>query len=244
MTLNQKDKLKKRFKIFSAVFKLLLLLTIIIGVPAYIFFFDHEVIDRFSSIEDIEAFFNEYKTQSVLIYLGLQILQIIICVIPGQGLQFVAGYMYGFWLGYLYSLIGACIGSIITYYIARILGHDAMVLFFGEERVNKNLETMNSKKAVILVFIIFLIPGVPKDLMNYIAGISEMKLKPFLVVSLIGRSPAMMGSLLVGRQVEVGNYTAAIIIAVIAVILFLLGIILRKKITVYMDKAYDKLMKL
>jgi uncharacterized membrane protein YdjX (TVP38/TMEM64 family) len=80
--------------------------------------------------------------------------------------------------------------------------------------------------------------------MNYIAGISEMKLKPFLVVSLIGRSPAMMGSLLVGRQVEVGNYTAAIIIAVIAVILFLFGIIFRKKITVYMDKAYDKLMKL
>jgi len=244
MTLNHKEKLRKRFKIFSAIFKLLILLTILIGIPAYIFFFDHEIIDKFSNLEDIEAFFNEYKTQSVFIYLGLQILQIIICVIPGQGLQFVAGYMYGFWFGYLYSVIGAFIGSVITYYIARILGHDAMVLFFGEERVNKNLETMNSKKAVILVFIIFLIPGVPKDLMNYIAGISEMKLKPFLIVSLIGRSPAMMGSLLVGKQVEVGNYTAAIIIAVIAVVLFLLGIIFRKKITVYMDKAYDKLMKL
>ena len=63
-----------------------------------------------------------------------------------------------------------------------------MHLIFGEEKIKSMLETLNSKKAVVLVFLIFLIPGVPKDLCNYVAGLSEMKLKPFLIVSLIGRS--------------------------------------------------------
>ena len=195
-------------------------------------------------MENVEAFFNDYKAQSVFIYIGTQILQIVICIIPGQWLQFAAGYMYGFWLGYLYSLIGAFLGSVLTYYIAKILGHDAMHLIFGEEKIKKMLRTLNSKKAVVLVFIIFLIPGVPKDLCNYVAGLSEMKLKPFLIVSLIGRTPGMMGSLLIGRQIQIGGYMSAAIIAGVAVVLFILGIIFRKQLTVLLDKGYDKLMRM
>lgn len=243
-TKNEKDKLKKRFKIFSSIFKFALLLTILIGIPLYIYFFQHDIIEQFSSLEDVNAFFKEYRTQSIFIYIAVQILQIVICIIPGQWLQFAAGYMYGFWLGYLWSLVGAFIGTVITYYLAKILGHDIMHLIFSEEKIRNMLKTLNSKKAVILVFLIYLIPGVPKDLCSYVAGLSEMKLKPFLVISLIGRSPGMMGSLLIGRQVEVGGYTSAIIIAVIALILCLLGVLFRKQITSVMDKAYDKLMRM
>ena len=132
--------------------------------------------------------------------------------------------MWGFWLGYLYSLIGALIGSVLTYYIARILGHDAMHLIFGEEKIKKWLVHLNSKKAVIIVFFIFLIPGVPKDLCNYVAGLSEIKLKPFLIESLIGRSPGMMGSLLI--------------------VLCVLCVIFRKRFTGLLNKGYDKLMKM
>lgn len=243
-TKNEKDKLKKRFKIFSSIFKFALLLVILIGIPLYIYFFQHDIIEQFSSLEDVNAFFKEYRTQSIFIYIAVQILQIVICIIPGQWLQFAAGYMYGFWLGYLWSLVGAFIGTVITYYLAKILGHDIMHLIFSEEKIRNMLKTLNSKKAVILVFLIYLIPGVPKDLCSYVAGLSEMKLKPFLVISLIGRSPGMMGSLLIGRQVEVGGYTSAIVIAVIALILCLLGVLFRKQITSAMDKAYDKLMRM
>lgn len=243
LTRTKKDKLRKRFKLFSAIFKMLLLLFILIGLPLYIYFFQYDLIQQFSTMEAVEAFFEEYKAQSIFVYIGVQILQIIICIIPGQWLQFAAGYMYGFWLGYLWSFVGALLGTVITYYLARILGHDAMHLFFGETKVNDLLKKFNSKKAVIIVFIFYLIPGVPKDLCSYVAGISEMKLKAFLIVSLIGRSPGMMGSLLIGQQVEVGGYTTAIIIGVLAVILFLLGVIFRKQITGYMDRLYDKLMR-
>lgn len=240
----KKQKLRKKIKLLSAILKLILLLVILIAIPAYIYFFQYDLIEQFSNMENVNALFKEYKAESVAVYLAAQILQIIICIIPGQWLQFAAGYMYGFWIGYLLSLVGAAIGTVLTYYIARLLGHDAMHLIFGEERIHQQLETLNSKKAVVLVFLIFLIPGVPKDLCNYVAGLSEMKLKPFLLVSLIGRSPGMMGSLLIGLSIESGRYIGAGVIAAAAIILFVLGLIFRKRITVFLDRAYDKLMKM
>lgn len=241
MNRHRKEKIHKRIKVFTTILKLTLLLFILVGLPLYIYFYQPHMIERMSSIENVNAFFQQYKAQSVFVYIGAQIMQIVICVIPGQWLQFAAGYMYGFWLGFLYSLIGAAIGSVVTYYLAKLLGHDAMHLIFGEDKLNTFIHKLNSKKAIVVVFLIFLIPGVPKDLCNYAAGLSEMKLKPFLIVSLVGRSPGMMGSLLIGRQIEAGDYTGAIVIAVIAVALFITGILLRKRLTKWLDKAYDKL---
>ncbi|MCC2865279.1 VTT domain-containing protein [Ihubacter massiliensis] len=243
MNKQKKEQLRRKIKVFTTILKLALLLFILVGLPLYIYFYQPEVIERMSSLESVNAFFKQYKTQSILVYIGAQVAQIVVCIIPGQWLQFAAGYMYGFWLGFLFSLIGAAIGSVITYYLAKLLGRDAMHLIFGEQKINQFIHKLNSKKAVVIVFLIFLIPGVPKDLCNYAAGISEMKLKPFLIVSLIGRSPGMMGSLLIGRQIEAGDYTGAIVIAVIAVILFIIGIVMRKKLTIWLDKAYDKLYK-
>ena len=244
MDSKRKAELRKKIKIFSAVFKMLLFLAIIVGIPLYLYFFQKDLIHDFSSMQNVRALFARYKAQSVLFYILAQVLQIVICIIPGQWLQFTAGYMWGFWLGYLYSLIGALIGSVLTYYIARFLGHDAMHLIFGEEKINKWLEHMNSKKAVIIVFFIFLIPGIPKDLCNYVAGLSEIKMKPFLIVSLIGRSPGMMGSLLIGRQIGSGGYVSAAVIAAAAVILCVLCVIFRKQVTRVLDKGYNKLMKI
>ena len=119
-----------------------------------------------------------------------------------------------------------------------------MHLIFGEEKIKKWLVHLNSKKAVIIVFFIFLIPGVPKDLCNYVAGLSEIKLKPFLIVSLIGRSPGMMGSLLIGRQIGTGGYVSAGSIAGVAVVLCVLCVIFRKRFTGLLNKGYDKLMKM
>ena len=243
MDKHRKDKIHKRIKVISTILKFALLLLIIIGLPLYIYFFEPQLIDSMSSMENVNALFEHYHAESILVYIGAQILQIIICVIPGQWLQFAAGYMYGFWLGFLYSIIGAAIGSVVTYYLAKLLGRDAMHPIFGEARINEFIHKLNSKKAIVIVFLIFLIPGVPKDLCNYAAGISEMKLKPFLIVSLVGRSPGMMGSLLIGRQIEAGNYTGAIVVAAVAVVLCVVGIIMRKRLTGWMDKAYDRLYK-
>ncbi|MCI7146121.1 MAG: VTT domain-containing protein [Clostridiales bacterium] len=242
--MTDKEIKRARFKKISAIAKLVLLIVILVGIPLYIFFFHHDLIDRFSDIREIERGLAEYKTESIFIYIGAQLLQIIICIIPGQELQFAAGYMYGFWLGYAFSLIGAALGTIVTYYLARLLGHDAMHMIFGEEKMNSVVEQIRGKKGIIIIFLIYLIPGVPKDLCNYAAGLSEIRLDRFLIVSLIGRSPGMMGSLLIGNQLVNGQYTSAIVIGIVAVVLCVLGLIFRKKVMELFDRFYEKLMKL
>ena len=241
MKIDTKDKVRKRVKIASTIFKFALLLIIIVGIPLYIYFCHHEVIDQVSSIENVQALLDEYKGYSILVYILAQIVQIIICIIPGQWLQFAAGYAFGFWLGLLFSLIGATIGAFVSYYLAKLLGQGILYLLFDEDQMNHFIEKLNSKKAIVAVFVIYLIPGLPKDACSYAAGISNMKLKAFLIVSLIGRTPSMAGSLLIGNQVGIGSYTAAIIIGVAAVILCVVGVIFRNKITDLLDKVYDKL---
>jgi len=243
MKIEKKEKLKIRIKKVSAILKLAILLFILVGIPVYIYFFNHDLITKMSSLENIKELFSQYKTQSIFIYIIIQILQIIICVIPGQWLQIAAGMMYGFWVGYLFSFIGAAIGTIVTYYLAKLLGRDALHLIFGETKINDFVVKLNSKKAIIIVFLIFLIPGVPKDLCSYAAGISEIKLKPFIIVSLIGRTPGMMGSIMVGKQLGIGSWTGAIIVAIVFIILFGLGVIYRKSLMNWFDKMYEKMMK-
>jgi uncharacterized membrane protein YdjX (TVP38/TMEM64 family) len=233
--------LQKRVKFISVVVKFTLLLVILIGVPLYIWFFHQDLLKQFSDIDDVKTFFLQYKTTGIFIYIGLQMLQIIISMIPGQALQFAAGLLYGFWAGFLLSLIGAVAGTLVTYYLARFLGRDAMHVLFGKRHIEDYLQKINSKRGYMLVFLIYLIPGVPKDLCSYAAGLSNMKLKAFLILSTVGRSPGMMGSLLIGKEIGQGNYVTVIIIASVAVILFIVGIFYHSKLSNVLDRIYERL---
>ena len=229
----------KSQKILAYV-KLVFLFVLVVGLPAYIWFFQHQLIDSVSSVTKVQNLLNSNRMLSVPIYIGAQILQIGICIIPGQCLQMGAGLAWGFWLGCLYSIIGAAIGSFLTYYVAKWLGKDAMYFIFGQEKMDHYVERLRSRKAIIIVFFIFLIPGVPKDLCNYAAGVSEMKLKPFLAASLLGRTPGMMGSLLIGKNIAASSYISAIVIAVIALVLFALGVIFHKNIFAFIERKTVK----
>lgn len=171
----------------------------------------------------------------------MQVLQIIISIIPGQAFQFAAGYLFGFPLGLLYSLIGAVLGTTISYYIAKFLGKDAMHIFFGEEKISVLLNRLNSKKAYTVVFLIYLIPGLPKDLLSYVAGVSDMNYKLFLAFSLLGRTLGMSGSLLIGAFYFKKHYIAMGCIGVLAVVTFIICIIKREKINSFLDRFYDKI---
>lgn len=238
-----RDNLRKKIKIANIILKFALLLIIIIGIPMYIYFYHYELIEQMSSLKNVKEIFNEYKGYSILVYVLAQIIQIVICIIPGQWLQFAAGYTFGFWMGLLLSWIGAAIGSVISYYLAKLLGQGILYLIFEEEQMESFIEKLNSKKAIVTTFVIYLIPGLPKDACSYAAGISNMKLKAFLLVSLIGRTPGMVGSLLIGKQVEVGDYTIAIVIGALAVILCILGAFFHNRITESLNSFYDRLYK-
>jgi len=238
--LNKEEKRKR----IMAILKLSLLALILIGIPVYIFFFHHDLIDSFSNMKELIRDIKGYRKESILIYMVAQALQVIICIIPGQALQFAGGYLYGILLGLLLSLIGIAVGSCIAYFFARMLGRDAVHLFFGERKVTEMIDLMNSPKGLIVTFIIFLIPGIPKDLCSYAAGLSNIKIKPYLIVSMIARIPGMLGCLIIGSRVGAGGYTSAAVVAAIAVVLLILGIVFRQKIIDFTYKITDKLLNM
>lgn len=227
-------------KVFPII-KLFILLMIIIAVPANIALNHHDVIEHFESFDDMIALLERYQWQSILVYIAIQTIQVVVSVIPGQAFQFAAGYLYTFFPGLLFSWIGAALGTTITFYLTKILGSDAIHLFIGQEKTAYYLERLNSKRAYTIVFLLYLIPGLPKDIISYAAGISEMKFKPFLILSMIGRTPGMAGSLLIGALYFKEHYVLMGTVAVLAVIAFILCVIYRNKIHGYLDRFYEKI---
>ena len=186
-------------KKISAIIKLSVLALIIIGVPAFLYMNCRDTLFDPEWLRNLPQMLQQYKEEASFILAGMQVLQVIICIVPGQPIQFAASYMYGIARGYLISIIGAFIGATVAFYISKLLGRDAVGELFGEERIEDYRRKLNSGRGLMAVLLIYLIPGVPKDLTAYAAGVSDMRIRPFLIVSTIGRSPAMLGSLLFGH---------------------------------------------
>ena len=128
------------------------------------------------------------------------------------------------------------IGTVISFYLAKLLGSEAMHLFFGEEKVKEYQRRLNSGRGLLLACLIYLIPGVPKDLVSYAAGISEMRFRPFLLAATVGRSPGMLGSVRIGHFFGRQNYRAMIILSVFVAVLLLICFIRRESLIAFLDK--------
>ena len=228
-------------KVAIAILKLIFLILIVILIPLYLYFYQQDFLMRFRDFNDIVSFLERYKLQSIPIYIILQIAQIVISVLPGQFFQLAAGYLYTFWPALLFSCIGAFLGTTITFWLAKVLGSDFVHIFFEKDKTEDYVKRLNSKKAYTIVFLLYAIPGIPKDVVSYAAGLSEMKYKPFIILSTIGRIPGMMGSIIIGSMWHKEEYVGMIILAIIAVVAFCTCIIYRKKLHELIDKAYDKL---
>ena len=223
-----------------AILKLILLVIIVAGIPAFLYLRYGSGLFSKDTAYSVLEYLRHNSRIAFLLIIGLQIIQVVVCILPGQPIQFAASYMFGVGAGYLLSVTGAVIGTMISFYLAKLLGSEAMHLFFGEEKVKEYQRRLNSGKGLLLAFLIYLIPGVPKDLVSYVAGISEMRFRPFLLAATVGRSPAMLGSLLVGHFFGKQNYTAMIIFTAVIVLLLLLCFLKRKELIAFLDKIEMK----
>ena len=233
--------MRRRSKKSLAILKFTLLIMFILGIPVYMYFFHHDFITGFKSVDDVTVFLAKYEAASSFIYIGLQIAQVIISIIPAQFFNLASGYIFGFMYGYLLSIAGVTAGTAVTFFLARVLGKDAIYLLFGEKKITKYITDLNSRRALFIIFVIYLIPGLPKDLMGYAVGLSRIKFLPFLALSLIGRTPAMMTTIMAGSMLDKGNYTGVIALSVIAAVICISVFIFRKRILAGIDKGFKKI---
>jgi uncharacterized membrane protein YdjX (TVP38/TMEM64 family) len=116
-----------------------------------------------------------------------------------------------------------------------------MRLIFGEERIGQFVDKLNSKKAYILLFIIFLIPGIPQDLFAYAAGISQMNALAFFLISIVARTPALMASVMFGGMMRSGSYVGMIILGVVIIICCILGLKFHTRLADVANRFYDRM---
>ncbi len=232
----KRTNMSRKKKILSII-EFIILVGIVVGIPLLIYQTNPEIIANFKSVEKFDAWISEYNSIGLIIYIICQVTQIILCFFPGQIIQIAGGYMFGFFKTLLVSVIGALIGTLITFYLAKVLGKNAIRLFCGEEKFEKYVRMMHTKRARVIIFLVYLIPGLPKDMMAYAAGVSDINVTEFTILSLIGRIPAMTVSILFGVCLYSSDYMSAILIAIAMLIIFLICIIKRKSIAEFIDKA-------
>ncbi|MCD6120263.1 MAG: TVP38/TMEM64 family protein, partial [Spirochaetales bacterium] len=154
--------------------------------------------------------------------------------------QIAGGYLFGIWDGILLSITGIAAGSIISFYLARILGVPFIHSIFKPEKVKKTEEVIVSSRSKLAFFLLFLIPGIPKDILCYIAGLSPMKIYTFLIISTAGRLPGIIGSVLMGDAAAGKRWLFAGIIFTVAVVLFFIGFIYRERLEQWISSLSHK----
>ena len=166
----------------------------------------------------------------VLILLGMQLLQIIVAFIPGEVVQIAAGMMYGPLWGSVVILVGCVLSSMVVYELVHKLGAPFVRSMVGEKQLLKFRQFELSGKFGVTVFILFLIPGFPKDVLTYIVALSDMNLRTFLLLSTIGRTPGAIISTYAAAGLADGNIVTSVIIFVVAALIAIIVLLLRNRI--------------
>lgn len=169
-----------------------------------------------------------------LLFLLLQMLQIIIAFIPGEPFQVAAGVLYGPIGGVLTCLLGSFLASALIFYAVRRLGEKVVIRLFGRNKLEEFSFFKNTQRVETVVLVLFLLPGIPKDLLTYLAGLSPITPAKFLAISTLARIPALTASTLLGASVSRGNLLLTGIIAAAALLAGLAGVIYRKRIMAFL----------
>jgi uncharacterized membrane protein YdjX (TVP38/TMEM64 family) len=179
------------------------------------------LLGRLSNYQELVESMRESGPRGPLICIGIQFLQVVFFMVPGEITQIAAGYVFGAWLGLLYSIIGIMLGSAFDFGFARAVGRPVVQKLLGErtlERVDHALATSRGQSAL---FLLFLLPGMPKDAMSYGAGLMKIGLGEFIAISGLARLPALLFSTMIGDQLYARDYTAVAIIVVVGALVTL-----------------------
>ncbi|WP_068785710.1 TVP38/TMEM64 family protein [Paenibacillus phocaensis] len=216
----------------KTVVTLLLALTLILCIGLLIYY-SSALIEIMSSMDNFSAYIRSTGHWGPVMFILFQILQIVVAPIPGEVVQIAGGYIYGVTLGSLYTTIGLILGSAMAFYFTRFIGRDSISKILQKKKYKWMAFIHDEKKFSVFLFLFFVIPGLPKDLLVFVAALTSMSSFRFFLILIVGRLPWIIASAAVGSTIQMQQYSIAIIISVIAVIGFVLGYIYKDKIMKY-----------
>src|SRR5438132_4224180 len=193
----------------------------------------------YSSSDKLSRFLESLGPYSPAVFVLFQVLQVIAAPIPGELTGVAGGYVYGQSLGLLLSTIGLTLGSWVAFELASILGRPFVERFVSKEVLHK-FDFLTTNTGATICFLLFLIPGFPKDYLCYLLGLSRMRLSTFLIVSIIGRIPGTYLLTVQGAKFRSHEYYEVVAFAVVSGTILLVAYLYRNKIYEWIKHRHEK----
>ena len=205
----------------SNIFKfvgLLAFIALMVVVVVLLWPFIHEIFEP-GGVENVTQQVRDAGPAGFLILLGIQFIQVVVAFIPGEVVQIAAGLIYGPWVGALIILLGCVLSSSVVFLLVHRLGAPFVQAMVPEKYMDKMKAFEESPKLNTIVFVLFLVPGLPKDVFTYLVPLTHMKMHTFVVLSNLARIPGIVISTYAASGLVKGDYAqSAIMFGVLAVV--------------------------
>lgn len=192
------------------------LLVWLVGVPLV----------RFASQpEHFRTWVNSHGFGGRLAYMGMVILQVVVALIPGEPFEIAAGYAFGAVEGTLLCLAASALGSVCVFLLVRRFGHRLAEVFFSKEKLRSIRFLQTTRRRDLLFLIIFMLPGTPKDLLCYFAGLTTIRFPVWLLICSLGRLPSIVTSTIGGDALGTKNYWGAVLVFLVTLAISAAGLL-------------------
>lgn len=223
------EKTKKRIKIAALVVFLVVTVGLtVLCLPMIPMLASEEGRARLEAL--VSGIVEENLFLGICAFLLLQVLQVVVALIPGGLIQILGGVIFGSFWGTVLCLLGTLLGEIIVFYVVRWLGMPIVETLIDAKGIKKLSFLQDTKKCELAVFILFLLPVMPKDALTYLAPLTKIKPSTFFILSMIARSPALIISNVFGSSLSDGNILFATVLSVIVAVVGMVCILYREKI--------------
>lgn len=197
---------------------------VILGFVTYFFTVK---LKEIRSAQEFKDYIGSFGAFGVLVGMGLQILQVFIALIPGEAVEIGLGFAFGAIGGTLICYGGLFIASSLVFLLVKKFGTKFIELFISADEIN-NLKIMkkivgNPEKLRRITFLLFFIPGTPKDLITYFFGLTPMKYSEFMIISMTARIPSVISSTIGGNLIAGKRYAAAAVLFVLTALISFAG---------------------
>lgn len=190
-----------------AAIAIFLLLSAVVG-----WFVGRPLVRFASQPEQFRQWVDGHGLMGCAAYVGMVFLQVVVAVIPGEPLEISGGYAFGAVRGSLLCLLGAFLGSVAVFALVRRFGRELVDIFFPREKLEKLKFLQRSPKRDALFWLVFMVPGTPKDLLCYFAGLTDLSWGKWLLLCTVGRLPSVLTSTIGGDALGVKDYQFAVLV--------------------------------
>ncbi len=202
---------------------LFLIIAFILFLCVVGWFVGRPIIQFVSEPEKFRAWVNRGGFISRVYFILMVTFQVLVAFVPGEPLEIGAGYAFGAIEGTILCLVGIALGSFIVFLLVRKFGIRLIEVFFSMDKIKSLRFLQNKRRVAKIVFLMFFLPGTPKDLLTYFVGVTDINIKQFVLISTIARIPSLITSTVGGSLLGTKKYSFALIVFAVTLVISGIG---------------------